>query len=303
MKALITGSSGFVGGYLRYELESHGYETVGLDIRPGEGTVQTDLLDAGQTFDIIRAQMPDVIFHLAGQADVGLSWKKPQLTMLLNVNAAVNIMDAVRVLCPTCRIVLVGSSDQYGNLGTLGASVSEETEMKPSTPYAVSKRAQEEMARLYARSYSLDICMTRSFNHGGAGQRTGFIIPDFASQIARMERGEQDFMSVGNLSSKRDYTHVKDVVRAYRLIAEKGVSGEVYNVGSGRAYSGQEVLDMMLSLSAVPVEIRADPSRMRPSDTPVICCDHSKLTRDTGWTPELDLPDIINDTLNFYRGR
>lgn len=303
MKALITGSSGFVGGYLRYELESHGYETVGLDIRPGEGTVQTDLLDAEQTFDIIRAQMPDVIFHLAGQADVGLSWKKPQLTMLLNVNAAVNIMDAVRVLCPTCRIVLVGSSDQYGNLGTLGASVSEKTEMKPSTPYAVSKRAQEEMARLYARSYSLDICMTRSFNHGGAGQRTGFIIPDFASQIARMERGEQDFMSVGNLSSKRDYTHVKDVVRAYRLIAEKGVSGEVYNVGSGRAYSGQEVLDMMLSLSAVPVEIRADPSRMRPSDTPVICCDHSKLTRDTGWTPELDLPDIINDTLNFYRGR
>ena len=302
MKALITGSLGFVGNYLRRELEEHGYEVVGLDIRPGEATLKVDLMDAEQIAAVVAEQRPDAIFHLAAQADVGRSWKAPQLTMQLNVVASINLMEAVRRVDPQgIRMVIVGSSDQYGNLGLAGARVSEDMEMKPQTPYAISKRAQEEMAKLYVRSYGMNVCMTRSFNHGGAGQRTGFMIPDFASGIVKIERGEAEALKVGNLTSRRDFTHVRDVVRAYRLIAEKGRPGEVYNVGSGNTYSAQEVLDILRGLAKCEVPVEQDPSRMRPSDTPVICCDHSKLTRDTGWEPELGMAQIAADTIEYYR--
>ena len=302
MKALITGSLGFVGKYLCAELAQNGYEVVGLDVRPGEGTLQADLLDAEQVEQVIDMQRPDAIFHLAAQADVGKSWKAPRLTMELNIVASVNLLEAVRKVNPRgIRAVIVGSSDQYGNLGAAGASVNEDMEMKPQTPYAISKRAQEELARLYVRSYGMNICMTRSFNHGGAGQRPGFMIPDFASGIVKVERGEAEALSVGNLSSRRDFTHVKDVVRAYRLIAEKGRPGEVYNVGSGVTWSAQEVLDMLRGMAKREIPVRQDPARMRPSDTPVICCDHSKLTRDTGWTPRLGMEQIVADTLEYSR--
>ena len=302
MKALITGSLGFVGKYLRAELESNGYEVVGLDIQPGEKTLRADLLDAAQVERVLEEQQPDAIFHLAAQADVGKSWRMPQLTMELNIVASVNLLEAARKVNPRgIRLVIVGSSDQYGNLGAAGANVREDMEMKPQTPYAISKRAQEELARLYVRSYGMNICMTRSFNHGGAGQRPGFMIPDFASGIVKIERGEATELRVGNLTSRRDFTHVKDVVRAYRLIAEKGRSGEVYNVGSGRTWSAQEVLDMLIGMAKRDIPVRQDPARMRPSDTPVICCDHSKLTTDTGWEPTLGIEQIVSDTLKFYR--
>lgn len=301
MKALITGSLGFVGTYLRKELEQNGYDVTGLDIRPGDRTIQADLLNGQQIADLVAAEKPDVIFHLAGQADVGRSWKIPQTTIEVNVIASINLMEAVRAYNPEVRMVLVGSSDQYGNLEAAGVNVSEELEMRPQSPYAVSKRAQEEMAKLYVRSYGMNICMTRSFNHGGAGQRTGFMIPDFASGIVKVERAEQEALSVGNLESRRDFTHVKDVVRAYRLIAEKGHTGEVYNVGSGNAYSAQEVLDLLRSMAKCPVAVRQDPARMRPSDTPVICCNHEKLTEHTGWEPQHTLEEIVRETLEFYR--
>lgn len=302
MKALITGSLGFVGSYLRAELEQHGYEVVGLDIRPGDRTLQVDLMDADQICKIVAAERPDAIFHLAAQADVGRSWKAPQLTMQLNVVASINLLEAVRAVdAKGIRVVIVGSSDQYGNLGAAGADVVEDMDLKPQTPYAISKRAQEEMAKLYARSYGMNICMTRSFNHGGAGQRTGFMIPDFASGIVKVERGRAEALSVGNLTSRRDFSHVRDVVRAYRLIAEKGRSGEVYNVGSGRTYSAREVLDALCSMAKCDIPVRQDAARMRPSDTPVICCNHGKLTRDTGWEPEIGMEQILKDTLEYYR--
>ncbi len=302
MKALITGSRGFVGPYLRAELENHQYQVIGLDLQADDQTMQGDLRNAEAVMQIIDQVKPDLIFHLAAMADVGKSWKSPALTMELNIISSINLMEAVRLKGrPEIRMVMVGSSDQYGNLGAAGESVSEETEMKPQSPYAISKRAQEEMARLYCRSYGMKICMTRSFNHGGAGQRPGFMIPDFASGIVRVEQGEAKELLVGNLSSKRDFTHVKDMVRAYRLIAEKGHSGEVYNVGSGKTWSAQEILNRLRGMAKCAIPVKQDPSRMRPSDTPVICCDHSKLTRDTGWEPTLDIEDILKDTLNYYR--
>lgn len=301
MRALITGSLGFVGTYLRAELERNGYEVTGLDIRSGDNTIQVDLMNAEQVKEVITRQKPDVIFHLAGQADVGRSWKIPQATIEINVIAAVNLMEAVRAYNSSVRMVMVGSSDQYGNLGAAGADVHEELEMKPQSPYAISKRAQEEMAKLYCKSYEMNICMTRSFNHGGAGQRIGFMIPDFASGIVKIERGELRTLSVGNLTSYRDFTHVKDVVRAYRLIAEMGHAGEIYNVGSGKTYSAQEVLNLLCSMAKCPIPVIQDPTRMRPSDTPKICCNHSKLTSHTGWEPAYSMEDIVRDTLDFYR--
>lgn len=303
MRALITGSQGFVGKYLRRELEASGYEVVGLDLQPGEGAIQADLLNPEQLAAAVERATPDTVFHLAGQADVARSWKIPQRTMEINVIAAVNLMEAVRAFDPSMRMVLVGSSDQYGNLGEAGRLVSEALETHPQTPYAVSKKAQEEMARVYVRAYGMNICMTRSFNHGGAGQRLGFLIPDFASGIVKVERGEAKSLKVGSLTSRRDFTHVRDVVRAYRMIAEKGKPGEVYNVGSGVTYSAQEILDKLCEMAVCPIPVEQDPTRMRPSDTPVICCDHTKLTVDTGWEPQIPLEDILSDTLRCWRGR
>lgn len=301
MRALITGSQGFVGSYLRRELEQNGYEVIGLDICPGEKTVQADLLDGPRLVELVQELAPDSVFHLAGQASVARSWEIPQRTLEINVIAAVNLMEAVRQAAPKARIVLVGSSDQYGNLGEAGKLVSETTETRPQTPYAVSKKAQEEMAQVYARAYGLHICMTRSFNHGGAGQREGFLIPDFAAGVARVEKGLSKSLLVGNLTSRRDFTHVKDVVRAYRLISEKGKSGEVYNVGSGVTYSAQEILDRLVDMAECPIPVEQDPARLRPSDTPVICCDCGKLTRDTDWKPEIPLDVILRETLEWFR--
>ena len=303
MRALITGSQGFVGRYLRRELEESGYEVVGLDIQPGEGAVQADLLNPEQLAAAVRQAEPDAVFHLAGQADVARSWKIPQKTMEINVLAAVNLMEAARAFNPSVRMMLVGSSDQYGNLGEAGRMVSESLATHPQTPYAVSKKAQEEMAQVYVRAYGMNICMTRSFNHGGAGQRLGFLIPDFASGIVKVERGEAKSLKVGNLTSRRDFTHVKDVARAYRLIGEKGKPGEVYNVGSGVTWSAQEILDKLCAMAVCPIPVEQDPARMRPSDTPVICCDHTKLTTDTGWQPQIPLEDILSDTLREWRER
>ena len=299
--ALITGSEGFVGKYLRQELETNGYEVTGLDLIPGPQTLTANLLESEEINRLIADLRPSTVIHLAGQPDVGRSWKIPARTFEMNVLSAINLMEAMRQHCPSSALVVVGSSDEYGNLGAAGTSVSEDTPVNPGSPYAISKLAQERMGRVYAKAYGMHICMTRSFNHGGAGQRTGFMIPDFCQGIVRVERGEADAVSVGNLASKRDFTHVKDVVRAYRLIAEKGRPGEIYNVGSGTTFSAGDILDRLIAMAACPIPVRQDPSRMRPSDTPVIRCDRSKLTADTGWNPEHSLEDILRDTLEWYR--
>lgn len=301
MKALVTGSLGFVGRYLRTELENNGYEVTGLDVLSGEKTVQADLLNAGEILAVMQETQPDVVIHLAGQANVAQSWKIPAKTMEINVIAAINLMEAVRQTVPQAKVVLVGSSDEYGVLGEKGIDVTEETALHPQTPYAVSKMAQENMAQVYARTYGMNVCMTRSFNHGGAGQREGFMIPDFAAGIVRVEKGQATYLRVGNLDSRRDFTHVKDVVRAYRLIAEKGHSGEIYNVGSGRTYSAREILGALCQKAICPIPVEQDPNKMRPSDTPVICCNHDKLTAHTAWEPQYTMQDILTDTLNYYR--
>ncbi len=301
MKALITGSAGFIGTHLKAEFENSGYEVVCCDLKASGDTVSMDITDPERVKAVLEEYRPDVIINMAGQANVGLSWKKPQLTVQLNTIGLINILEAVRAVNPNIRVLAVGSSDEYGSLEERGVNVTEDIPVKPITPYAISKQAQEQFARLYVRAYGMDICMIRLFNLGGPNQGLGYMISDFASGIAQVEVGKKECLSVGNLSSARDFTHVKDACRAVRLIAEKGFTGEVYNICSGATHTAQEVLDLLVGMAKVPVEVRQDPTRMRPSDTPVVCGNHDKLTAHTGWGPEKSLDEILADSLAYWR--
>lgn len=303
MKAVITGSSGFVGSHLTAELEANGYEVVKCDLKGTEDTVAMDIMNPEMIKSVLEKHQPNVIINMAGQANVGFSWKNPQLTVQLNTIGLINILEAVRAINPKIRVIAVGSSDEYGSLEERGVNVIEDMPVKPITPYAISKQAQELFAQLYVRSYGMDICMIRMFNLGGSGQAKGYIISDFSAGIAEVEAGKKEFMSVGNLESARDFTHVKDACRAVRLIAEKGQSGEVYNISSGIPHKAQEILDKLMGMAKVTIEVRKDPARMRPSDTPVVCGNHDKLTAHTGWQPELGLDQILEDALNYWRAQ
>ena len=303
MKALVTGSEGFLGHYLVPELEANGYEVVKCSLLEREGYTAMDILDREQVRRVLEKERPDVIFHLAGQSNVPISWREPVMTMETNAVGFINILDALREIGPKTRVVAIGSSDEYGNLQELGSNVTEEIPVRPMTPYAVSKVAQENIGLAYNRAYRMNICMVRSFNHGAAHQIRGFMLTDFASGVAEVEAGKRPYLSVGNLESSRDFTHAKDAVRAYRLIAEKGTAGEIYNVGSGKPYSAQQILDKMKALAVCEIEVRQDPARMRPSDTPVIRCNHDKLTAATGWEPQYTMDDIVADVLNDWRER
>lgn len=301
MKALITGSSGFIGSHLITEFEANGYEVVRCDLKETEDTVAMDIMNPEKIQNVLKKHKPDVLINMAGQANVGLSWEKPQFTVELNTIGLINILEAVRAVNQKIKVIAVGSSDEYGNLRGIGVNVKEDVPIKPITPYAISKQAQELFAQLYVNTYDMNVCMIRLFNLGGAGQMKGYMIADFSSGVADVEAGRSDHMSVGNLSSARDFTHVKDACRAVRLIAEKGHKGEVYNICSGVTHTAQEVLDKLIGMAKVDVKVVQDPARMRPSDTPVICGNHDKLTAHTGWQPEFGLEQILSDALDYWR--
>lgn len=301
MKALITGSAGFYGKHLCAELEENDYEVIRCDLKAEDNIISMDIMNSDMVLDIISQHRPDVLVNMAGQANVGLSWKKPQFTVQLNTIGLINILEAVKAVNPKMRVIAIGSSDEYGNLKERGVNVVEEIPVSPMTPYAISKQAQEQFAQLYNKNYDMNVCMVRQFNLGGAGQAKGFMISDFASGIVEIERGQREHLSVGNLESARDFTHVKDACRAIRLIAEKGHTGEVYNICSGSTHTAREVLDKLISMAKVQIEVLQDSARMRPSDTPVVCGNHDKLTSHTGWNPEMNLDDIIKDALEFWR--
>lgn len=299
-KVLITGSEGFIGKHLIDEMLANGYEVIKCSRDGGNGFVAMNILDASQVKDVIQTHCPDILINMAGQANVALSWKIPALTVSLNVNGLVNILEAVRQIKPDMRIVAVGSSDEYGSLEERGVNVTEDIPIHPMTPYAISKVAQEEMAQAYNRAYGMDICMIRCFNLGGAYQPKGYMISDFASGIAEIEAGKKGYLSVGNLDSARDFTHVKDAACACRLIAEYGKTGEVYNISSGVTYTAQQVLDKLVEMANCEIIIKQDPQRMRPSDTPVVCGNHDKLTSHTGWMPRYSLHNILADALYYW---
>ncbi|WP_434309600.1 GDP-mannose 4,6-dehydratase [Hominifimenecus sp. rT4P-3] len=308
MKALIVGGSGFVGGYLAQDLKKVGWSVamtmLSSEKAPeGHDVYPLNILEQAQIADILRCLCPDVIFHLAAQSSVGLSWKNPALTVDVNIKGAVNLLEAVREIPDyQPRILLIGSGEEYGYVLPEEVPVSENIKVRPGNLYAATKVAQNLIGNIYAKAYGMPIVMVRAFNHIGAGQKTGFVVADFCKQVAEVEAGlREPVIQVGNLSARRDFTDVRDVVRAYRLLAEKGKSGETYNVGSGHAVGIDELLAQILSLSEAKIRVEVDAKRLRPIDIPVIEADIAKLKGHTGWKPEIPLRETLQWTLQFWR--
>lgn len=308
MKVLITGIDGFVGKYLSEYLLEKEYEVYGTTISDNYENEKVriykmDLLNKENVNDVINEIKPDRIFHLAGQSAVGLSWKEPNLTININVNGTLNLLEAVRVSCISSKILIVGSSDQYGVIRPEECPVNEEHVQNPQSPYGISKKTQEEMSMLYVRAYGMNVIMVRPFNHIGAGQGENFVVADFASKIAEIERGAEPVLKVGNLDTFRDFTDVKDIVRAYELLLKNGKIGEVYNVGSGKEIKVSEILEKLLKMSTKKIKVEIDKEKFRPVDVPIIVCDNRKIKEDTGWKPEISIDVTLKEILEYWRNR
>lgn len=306
MKALITGINGFVGKYLSKYLIEKGYEVYGTVI---EDNVQMDdveiykmnLLDKKEVIETIRKIKPDQVYHLAGQSAVGLSWNNPTLTIDVNVNGTINLLDSIRQENLDVKVLIIGSSDQYGPIKPENCPINEEHELNPSSPYAISKVTQENIAKLYVKAYGMKIVMVRAFNHIGPMQSKNFVVSDFASRIVDIESGKQSVMKVGNLDAYRDFTDVRDIVRGYNMLMERAAIGEIYNIGSSKAIKIQEILDILISLSTKNIKVEIDKDKLRPSDVPIVECDNSKIKTHIGWQPELDIRETLKDTLDYWR--
>jgi GDP-4-dehydro-6-deoxy-D-mannose reductase len=314
LKALITGISGFVGSHLaEYLLVRTDWQVAGTvygpyrnisEIRDRLELYPAELSRLPVVEFILDQARPDVVFHLAAIAATGLSWRDPATTLQVNVGMQANILQAVVNLGLDCRVIVIGSSEEYGAALASQAPIDEDTSFRPLNPYAVSKVAQDMLGLQYHLSHGLDTVRVRPFNHIGPRQGLGFVAPDFASQVARIEAGLGDpVVSTGNLEAQRDFTDVRDVVRAYHQLATKGRSGEVYNVGSGQAHAVQEILDILLAQSQVPIRVEPDPERMRPSDIPRVACDFGRLHACTGWEPTIPLERSLADVLEDWRAR
>ena len=304
-KVLIFGVSGFVGSYLSKEFIKHNYAVYGSDKVQGDMLSDdvkfciSDLMNAGEVEYLINEIEPDIIVNLAAISSVGASWNIPQTTMQINVIGALNIMEAVKKSSINSKILFVGSSEEYVNSEF---PINESCLLNASNPYGISKVAQEHFAKLYRERYGMKIYYVRPFNHTGVGQRDFFVLPSFCKQIAEIDKsGKSGSVKVGNLNVKRDFSHVKDVVRAYRLIVENDNCNTIYNVGSGNAYSLQEMLEYITTLSSQKIEIEVDASKFRPSDQPIICCDYSLINEELGWEPKYTVFDALKEMFEFYK--
>ena len=312
MKALITGISGFVGSHLaEYLLDATDWEVAGTVFGPYGNIAslcgQLELYPAElsrldvMTFILEQAQ-PDVIFHLAAQPLVSASQRNPWGTLETNIRMQLNVLEGVSQVRPGCRMLVVGSSEEYGLVSPEELPVDEETPLRPLNSYALSKVAQDLMGLQYHLTHRLHVVRARPFNHIGPRQRIGFVAPDLASQIAAAELGLQPpIIEVGNLAARRDFSDVRDVVRAYVLLITEGEPGEVYNIGSGESHSIQELLDTLVNMSRVPIEVRQDPDRMRPSDVPDFVCDATRIRKRTGWQTTISFDQSLQDVLEYWR--
>ncbi len=266
--------------------------------------VECDIRDASSVTKAIEKSRPDYIFHLAAQSFVPTSWHAPAETLMTNILGELNIFEAVRELDLDSRIQIAGSSEEYGKVFENEVPIEETNPLRPLSPYGVSKVAQDLLGYQYHQSYGLNIVRARAFNHEGPRRGDVFVTSNFAKQIAEIEKDlKEPLIEVGNLEAKRDFSDVRDIVKAYWLSLEKGVPGEVYNICSGQTIKIKDMLDMLLSLSSVKVEIRQDPARMRPSDVLILLGDCTKFKEATGWEPEIPFKQTLEDLLNYWRER
>lgn len=315
MKLLVTGAGGFVGRHLLELLRReapqarlHGVVSPhgSLAWRAAEGAriVEADLDDPSAAAGVVEEVRPDGIVHLAGQSSVHQSWLDPGGTLRTNLLGIVHLLDAARRLALRPAVLVVGSAEEYGPVAPAELPLGEQAPLRPASPYAVSKVAQAALARLYGPAGGMRIVLTRTFHHTGPGRGEAFAESSFARQIAEIERGlREPVIHVGNLDAVRDFTDVRDVVRAYRLLLEKGEGGQVYNVCSGRGRRIRELVDLLLGASSAAVELRVDASRLRPSDVPAQVGDPSRLRAATGWEPVIPLEQTLRDLLADWRER
>jgi len=312
VRALITGISGFVGSHLaEYLLEHTDWQVAGTVYGPEDNIEHlrdrlelypAELSELETVTSVIERAKPDYIFHLAAQPLVSLSRRDPWATLANNIRLQLNILEAVARLGSTTRILVVGSSEEYGLVQPDELPIKETNPLRPTSPYAVSKVAQDMLGLQYHLSHKLFTVRVRPFNHIGPRQRLGFVAPDFARQIAEAEAGLQGpVIQVGNLEPQRDFSDVRDVVRGYHLLITQGEPGEVYNLGSEQARSVRELLEKLMAMSKVPITIEQDPERLRPTDVPVMVSDCTKLRGQTGWRPRISFEQSLQDVLDYWR--
>jgi len=314
MRALITGAGGFVGGHLCTYLLTHtSWEILGIVYPepvqephplPSLHLVRADLRDPQETARLLADFAPEVVFHLAAQSYVPASFADPWDTLETNIRMQLNLLEAVRQGERSARVLVIGSNEEYGAPCPEELPLREGSPLRPRNPYAVSKVTQDMLGLQYHLAYGMDVVRLRPFNHTGPGQPPRFVVPAFAHQIARIEAGLQEpVVRVGNLDVARDFTDVRDVVRAYHLAALHGEPGEVYNLASGRPQSIRGLLESLLSLSTVQVRVEVDPALYRPADTVVVYGSAEKFQRRTGWKPEIPFQQTLRDTLEYWRSR
>jgi GDP-4-dehydro-6-deoxy-D-mannose reductase len=309
MKALIIGAAGFVGNYLVDHLQNNCKWSTVVTKLPHEKisnknveAFDLDILKIDDITQLLQKVCPDYIFHLAAQSSVALSWKNPTLTIDVNIKGAVIVLDAVRTLDYKPKVLLIGSGEEYGHVKNDEMPVNECNRTRPGNIYAATKVAQNMIGKIYADAYNMDIIMVRAFNHIGPNQSPQFVVADFCKQVAEIEAGEREpVIHVGNLNAVRDFTDVRDVVRAYAVLIQKGRAGETYNIGGGKVIAIKDILNMILSLSCSKIAVQAEESRMRPVDVPIIEADTSKIRNEIGWKPEISLEQTIEETLNYWR--
>jgi GDP-4-dehydro-6-deoxy-D-mannose reductase len=311
VRALITGITGFAGGYLAQTLLDHGDEVFGVARDKGQGLSHlshpidptiVDLCDSLIVEELLSNIQPDAIYHLAAQAFVPTAWADPWTTFENNVRPQLNFLQALVKQKSRARFLIVASNEVYGLVQSNELPVTEGTPFRPNNPYGVSKVAQDMLGLQFFLSHELDIVRVRAFNHIGPRQSPFFVAASFAKQIAEIEAGLiKPILCVGNLSAKRDFTDVRDVMRAYALLMRHGERGEAYNVGTGQAYSIQYLLDTLLSYTSAEIKIEPDPDRLRPADVPVIYADNSKLCAKTGWSPTYTFEESLRQVLDYWR--
>jgi GDP-4-dehydro-6-deoxy-D-mannose reductase len=258
-----------------------------------------DLLDRHRVRDAIRNLRPAQIYHCAGVPHVAESWRDTAQPLEGNVRATEHLLDALRRENPRCRVLIPGSATVYA---PSAAPISETDAIAPVSPYAISKLAQEQLALRAIQEDGLDVVVTRSFNHTGPRQTSDFVAPSMAKQIAWFEHGRvEPVIKVGNLDARRDFTDVRDVVRAYVALMQTGETGVIYNVASGVARSIRSILEALVARAKVPVRIEVDQARMRPNDVPVVVGSYSRLNKATGWQPQISFDEMLDDLLSYWR--
>ncbi len=314
-KAFITGITGFVGSHLAELLLKEGLEVHGLSrwrsrteniekIKDKINLIEGDLLDLNSLQRAMMNVRPDYVFHLAAQSFVPASWTSPAVTFEINVVGSCNLFEAVRAAKLTPTIQIACSSEEYGLVKKNEVPIKENNPLRPLSPYGVSKVALDYMGYQYYQSYGMKIIRTRAFNHTGPRRGDVFVCSAFAKQIAEIEAGlKEPILLVGNLEAIRDFTDVRDMVRAYWLAVLKGKPGDVYNIARGSGVKIKKVLELLLAMSKKKITVREDPARMRPSDVPILIGDATKFRKKTGWKPQIRLEQTLADILDYWRKR